>query len=179
MTPFAPELTALVRTVLDAACPTVQAAGHRFISRALGCGGGYAYLLLPPLHSALRSAAAAITAAGAAEGAVLGQLFCVLRITVPLLRQPMAKAMLLERGPQGQPSVTDVLGRLLHQVVAAWNAAQDVDAELAEVHRTVCRLLTDAIRAVCDPQVRPLSPAVAQGQALPSFRVFVPVGLPS
>jgi hypothetical protein len=154
MTPFAAELATLVRTCRESACRVTQAALVRFLMRALGCGGGMAYALMPPLSDSLEEVYASLTrgsraaAVGGVPPALLRKLHSVTLVLVPLLKQPMGKTKLLEQGLAG------LLGRLLHQVLGAWNRIQDEDEAAGGDHRVLCRLLTEGIRALCNPQVR-------------------------
>ena len=149
---FTNELSTLVRTACLASSAAAQAAFARFVCRALGAGGGMAYILIPPIVSALEEAYAElqrtrkVSGTARAQAATLQKLHGLLCIAVSALRQPMGKALMLESGAAG------LLGNSLHEVLEAWNDAQERGAETRD-HRAAARLATEAIRAACNAQV--------------------------
>jgi hypothetical protein len=151
--PYSRELTSLVSALCASAARVPQAALARMLCRILGCAPDVAPIVLPPLALELNALLSKLARGGragasAAEAHTLRRLHSVLVVLVPVVKQPVGKALLLERGAAG------VLGSVLHQAVRVWNEAQDAGSGSVGDYKTVARLVLEAIRAICNPQAR-------------------------
>ena len=146
-----PDLQALIGAARLSRSTAALAALVRALPRIISCASFIGNYLLGPLVQDLQAVSAA---ASPTRPLPAGRTHSLLAVTVSVALHPLGKETLRENG------LSIVLNDLLHKMVAAWcrNGASDT---AKAVYRVLCRLTLDALRFLCDYEVRsqPSTPA--------------------
>jgi hypothetical protein len=151
--PFMHELQNLIASSMRSSCRQVLVDLVRCLAHGIGCSDALGHELLVPLFSGLQGLRTTLEHPVVSHGlgvVALPTLHSSLIVVLPLLKLPMAKAMLQEMG------LGALLATLLHHVLALWNWVQDSgQKEQQRDCHTLCRMLVEGLRFLCDMSVRP------------------------